>query len=305
MIVIAGGTGRMGRELAAGLVDRGLLVRILARDPARVPQGLRDRVEVARADVREPETLGAALAGADTVVSAITGFGGPGAAGARAIDGDGNVALIDAAEVAGCGHFVLFSVRSAAADAPVLLFREKHRAEQHLERAAVTGTVIRPTAYMETWIDIVARPLIATGRTRVFGRGDNPVNFVSASDVATMAELTVVEPALHGSVIDAVGPENLSMNELVEIVRRVTGVTGRVDHASRGAMRALSSLLRIARPVLADQVRAGLLMDTADMSVDPVDRLARFPTVPVTTLEDVVRRQLSPALARSTAPAPG
>ncbi len=305
MIVIAGGTGRMGRELAIRLVERGLPVRVLARDPARIPDSLRDRVEAVIADVSEPGTLVPALAGADTVVSAITGFGGPGAAGARVVDGDGNIALIDAADAAGTGHFVLLSVRSAAPDAPVSLFREKYRAEQRLGRGRMAGTIIRPTAYMETWIDVVGRPLVTTGRTRVFGRGRNPINFVSASDVAAIADLAVTDPSLRGTLIDAVGPENLTMNSLVETVQRVTGATGRVDHASPGMMRVLASVLRFARPILADQVRAGLLMDTADMRADPADRLARFPSIPMTTLEEVVRREIAPVAGPAVAPQPG
>ncbi len=221
------------------------------------------------------------------------------------MDGDGNIALIDAAESVGAEHLVLLSVRSAAPDSPVSLFREKHRAEAHLGRARMAGTIVRPTAYMETWLDVVGRPLVTTGRTRVFGRGDNPINFVSASDVAALAELAVVDRTLRGTVIDAVGPENLSLNELVETVRQVTGVTGRVDHASRGMMRVLATTLRFVKPVVADQIRAGLLMDTADMRVDPAERQARFPELRMATIREVAQRQLPPLEGSMAAPVPG
>jgi len=95
------------------------------------------------------------------------------------------------------------------------------------------------------------------------------------------------------------------MNSLVETVQRVTGAPGRVDHASPGMMRVLASVLRFARPILADQVRAGLLMDTADMRADPADRLARFPSIPMTTLEEVVRREIAPVAGPAVAPQPG
>ena len=37
-------------------------------------------------------------------------------------------------------------------------------------------TIIRPTASMETWAGLIGRPLVETGRTRIFGRGVlNPV----------------------------------------------------------------------------------------------------------------------------------
>ena len=53
------------------------------------------------------------MAGVRTVISAINGFGGDGALGVRAIDRDGNVNLIDAAEAAGVEHFVLVSIQQA------------------------------------------------------------------------------------------------------------------------------------------------------------------------------------------------
>ena len=37
---------------------------------------------------------------------------------------------------------------------------------------------------METWAGLVGEPLVETGKTRIFGRGGNPINFVSADDVA-------------------------------------------------------------------------------------------------------------------------
>jgi len=69
-------------------------------------------------------------------------------------------------------------------------------------------------------------------------------------------------------------------------------------------MRVLATVLRLAKPVLADQIRAGQLMDT-DMRVDPSDRLARFPSIAMTTLEEVARRKLAPFAEAVVAPQPG
>ncbi len=301
MIAIAGGTGRMGRVLAQQLVERGLQVRILTRDPERVPETLRNRVDTATVDLRQPASIGPALTGVETLVSAITGFGGPGAAGARVVDRDGNLALIEAAEAAGVEHVVLLSVARAAPDAPVALFRAKYDAEQRLRASRLAWTIIRPTAYMETWIEVVGRPLVATGHTRVFGRGQNPVNFVSADDVARIVETVITEPGHRGETVVVAGPANLSMNAFVETISRVTGRTGRVDHANPAVMRVMAAMLGFVNPVLADQVRAALFMDTRDLRVDPADRLARFPSVPLTLLEDVVRRQLTPVANHAVA----
>lgn len=52
----------------------------------------------------------------------------------------------------------------------------------------------------------------------MFGRGDNPVNFVSAADVAALTALTVTDPGLRGQVLELGGPDNLTFNQLAALV---------------------------------------------------------------------------------------
>jgi uncharacterized protein YbjT (DUF2867 family) len=294
MILIAGGTGTLGRQLLPLLVGRGLPVCVLTRgDRPGTSAGL-PGVETAIGDVRDAETLRRAMVGTRTVISAINGFGGDGALGVKAIDRDGNVNLIEAAEAAGVEHFVLLSVQQAASDHPMELFRMKAAAEQRLKESSLSWTIIRPTAYQETWLDIVGRPLVATGRTRIFGGGENPINFVSAADVARFVDLAVSEPALRGANLDVPGPENLTFDAFVEIVRGSTGVTGTVDHVPLAMLRFMSFVLRPIKPVLAGQIAAAVVMDTRDMTADAADRARRFPGIPLTPLREVAARQLEP-----------
>ena len=241
MITIAGGTGSLGTALIPLLTARGLDLRVITRDAGHVPAGMPSEVEVVVADVREPATLGRAIAGSQTVISAITGFGGRDAAGAAAIDLHGNHNLIEAAKAAGVDHFILLSVAQATADHPIELFRLKFAVEQELRASGLAWTIIRPTAYMETWVGIVGGPLLQTGKTRIFGAGNNPINFVSAKDVAGLVELAVIEPDLRNQSIDVGGPANLTLNELAACFEATTGRTGEKVHAPRPLMRAMSS----------------------------------------------------------------
>ena len=79
MIVVAGGTGTLGRRLVPLLTAAGLPVRVLTRDPAQAGSLAGPGVEVTRADVRDAAAVGRALHGAATVVSAVHGFAGPAA----------------------------------------------------------------------------------------------------------------------------------------------------------------------------------------------------------------------------------
>ena len=300
MILVAGGTGMLGRSLIPLLAGHGEPIRVLTRGGRPSPQLALPGIETAIGDVRDPETLRRAMVGVRTVISAINGFGGDGALGVKAIDRDGNVNLIDAAEAAGVEHFVLVSIQQAAADHPIELFRMKAAAEQRLRASRMAWTMVRPTAYQETWLEIVGRPLVTTGSTRVFGRGQNPINFVSAGDVARIVDVAVTDPALRGQSVDVQGPENLTFDEFVETVRATTGATGTVNHVPLPMLRLMSLILRPIKPVLAGQMAAAVVMDTRDMTADTTERARRFPHIPSTPLREVAARQLRPAPGAST-----
>jgi len=117
MILVAGGTGLLGRDVVARLVGRGLPVRVLTRDVAygrRALGPLADQVQLVAGDVRDAGSLGPAVEGADTVVAAVQGFGGREAGGIAAVDRDGNRNLVRAAAVAGIRRFVLLSIHDAS-----------------------------------------------------------------------------------------------------------------------------------------------------------------------------------------------
>lgn len=288
MILIAGGTGTLGNRIVRLLKARGLEMRLLTRNPAGHLED--DLVEVVAGDVRDPLTVGRATSGAQTVVSAIQGFSGSGDCSPRTVDQQGNSNLIQAARAGGAEHFILVSVHGAAPDHPMELFRMKYLAERELLESGLSWTIIRPTAYMETWATLLGKPLLETGRTRIFGRGNNPVNFVSAHDVARFVELAVADPSLRGELVEVGGPENLSMNQFAQTFEAVAGKAGKKSHVPLPMMRLMAALIRPVNPTLARQIQAGVVMDTCDMSFDPSDTFRRYPSIPLTRLAEVARR---------------
>ena len=289
MIVVAGGSGTLGTRLLALLGDRGLDLRILARDPDKARSLVGSKVEIVPGDVTDAATLERAVAGARTVVSAITGFGPARDISARTVDWEGNANLIRAARAAGVEHFILLSVCQAAPDHPIELFRMKYRAEEELRASGLAWTIIRPTAYMETWLHVLGDPLLQTGSTRMFGRGENPINFVSADDVAGFVDLAVIDQAMRGATVDAGGPENLTMSQVVETFQAVTGAHGKVSHVPLPMLRVMSSLMKPFNPTMAGLARASVVMDTRDMTLELLEIRARYPSVALTYLADVVR----------------
>ncbi|MDQ2959742.1 MAG: SDR family oxidoreductase [Candidatus Dormibacteraeota bacterium] len=250
MILVAGGTGRLGTLVVRRLAARGLAVRVLTRDPARAAHLQDATTDVLVGDVRVPATLPAAMRGVTAVVSAVHGFGGPGRVSPASVDEKGNANLIDAAAAAGA-DVILLSVVGASATHPMELFRAKFAAEQHLRASSTRWTIVRCTAFRELWADIMTKPI-------VFGHGDNPINFVSVETAATAVEHAVVDPSLRGQVVDVGGPTNMTFNQLCAEFQAARGDTAKVRHIPRGLLRAMSPISR--------RAAAAVAMDTADMT---------------------------------------
>jgi NADH dehydrogenase len=291
MILVVGGTGNLGIELVPQLLSRGETVRVLTRDAGRARQRLGETPELVVGDVRHPQTLAAALEGVDAVVSAMTGFG-PGAPGPRVVDYEGNLNLTRAAEAAGIGRrFVLVSMNRAAPDHPMELARMKYRAEQALRASRLDWAIVRPNAFMELWAEIVGGPITKDGKATVFGRGNNPINFNSARDVARFIELALFDPGLSRTILEVGGPENLSFNQLVGQIERAADRKAVVKHIPVRMMRLLTLVTRPFKPDLAGMIGAAVAFDTADMTFDATELRHRFPQIELTRLADVLSRQ--------------
>jgi len=271
VILLAGGTGTLGRQVVARLNTTGRAVRVLTRDAAHA-EGM--RADVAVGDLRDPDTLAAAVKGCSVVVSAAHGFLGGRGAGPEAIDDRGNANLIKAAAEARVSRFVLLSVLGARPDHPMSVHRAKYAAEQHLSASGLEWTVLRPSAYLETWMGVIGAKVPGGGPALVFGRGTNPINFVSVRDVAVLVERAITQSTLCNQAIDVAGPNNLTMVQFAQLI----GAT-KIRHIPRGALRLLAKAAAPVSPALARQAATAIVMDTIDMTADPNTLHRRFPDI--------------------------
>jgi uncharacterized protein YbjT (DUF2867 family) len=154
-VLVVGG-GQSGAPVARILKDRGYVVRVMVRDPARARE-LPAGVEVVVGDATKPATLPAGFAGADYVIATIgstcvANKPFPPGAGPADIDYRGTANLVDAAREAGARQFVLISALGAGDTNPKSRLNElcgmaldyKGRAEAHLRSSGVPYTIVRP-----------------------------------------------------------------------------------------------------------------------------------------------------------------
>jgi uncharacterized protein YbjT (DUF2867 family) len=67
MIVITAPTGDIGHRVLKNVFDRGEPIRVIARDPSKLPESIRERVEIVQGSHGDIKVVNKAFAGADTV----------------------------------------------------------------------------------------------------------------------------------------------------------------------------------------------------------------------------------------------
>lgn len=286
MILVVGGTSRLGAIFVPALVAEGHRVRVLTRDSARANHLPAD-VERTIGDARDPAALRAAVDGCTTVISSMHGFVGDRGISPESVDRDANLALFRASSAAAVQHFVLVSVHGARADHPMSLHRAKFAAEVALRASGLPFTIIRPSSFLETWMSVIGDTIDRSGVALVFGPGRNPINFVSVRDVGALIALVVRDPALRGQTIDIGGPANLDFTTLADQLIVASGKPARIKRIPLPVLRAMSVVARPFSPQFARKAAAAVVMNRDDLTFTS-DVRVRFPSVPNTTLEDLL-----------------
>ena len=126
----------------------------------------------------------------------------------------------------------------------------KYAAEQHLRASGVSWTIVRATAFLELWIDVLTKTAARSGRPVIFGHGNNPVNFVSVTDVAALVEQAITSPAVRGRILEIGGPADLTFNQLAAAFQAAAGRTATPRHVPPPILRLMASTLGRVKPEL-------------------------------------------------------
>jgi uncharacterized protein YbjT (DUF2867 family) len=224
-VLVAGATGQLGRRVVSELRARGHRVRALGRDRAALAAVGADAAVVA--DALRAETLDAAVAGVDAVVSALGQSVAPrplpARAPYRAVDLPANANLIAAARRAEVERFVYVSLFGAGAHRRLDYVDAHEGVVAALRASGLRHTVVRPTAFFGTLAELL--PAARRGVAIVFGDGRARTNPIDEADLAA-----VCAEALEGDAVEvaAGGPWTYTRAEIGALALRAVGRRGRV-----------------------------------------------------------------------------
>ena len=278
MILIVGGTGALGSVTAEKLLAQRESVRIMTRTPAKADALRALGAEVVQGDLRDQDSLIQACQDVDTVLASAHSIMGSGSEASKYIDDQGHRWLIDAAKAAGVNRFVYVSALGAAPDHPANFFRIKYKIEQYLRNSGLSCAILRPTAFMESHAYmLIGQPILEKGKVTLFGKGENPRNFVAAVDVAHFAVIMLLKSGASGEILGIGGPENLTNMQVVRLYEELTGRKAKVSHVPLGMLRIMSPVAGPFNPGLSQVMATSIWQDTTDQTFDPSALLQRYP----------------------------
>jgi uncharacterized protein YbjT (DUF2867 family) len=256
--VVTGAFSFTGRYVAARLLELGREVRTLTRHPQSAsPFGA--RVEAFPLDF-DLETLTERLRGADTLYNTYW-IRSP--RGSLPFDRvlNNTATLLSAAREAGVPRDVQLSVSNASTSSSLRDFRAKALAEETLSSSGLSYAIVRPTlvfAREDVLVNNIAWLLRRLPLFVVPGSGRYTLQPVAVEDVAELAVAAGL--GTEPTVMDAAGPDALSFDEFVRLVREAVGSRAAIVHGSPRLALGLSGLMgKILRDTLVTRAElAGL-----------------------------------------------
>jgi uncharacterized protein YbjT (DUF2867 family) len=206
--VVFGARGNVGRHVVEGLLAVGEQVRATSRNPDAA--GLPPDVQVVAADLELPETLPAALDGAEKVFL----YAKP----------DGVEGFVAAARSAGVRHVVLLSSGAIDADGaehnPIAHY---HRAvELAIEQSGMDWTFIRPGMFATNTLWWWASSIRAEGVVRApYPEAQSAP--IHEKDMAALAVTALTEPGHEQQAYTVYGPESLTLRHQVDHIAAAIG----------------------------------------------------------------------------------
>lgn len=250
-VLVVGGTGMLGSQVAMELLKRGKRVRALVRpgsDASRLEAG---GVQIARGDMLDVWSVLRAMEGVDAVITSAAGYTRHRKGDTPEIDTLGNANLVEAANQTGIRRFVLTSILTCDQVPQVSHFWHKKLTEDRLEQLGVPFVALRPGAFLDQITRFGGDP-ITKGRLTWLGSPRVPLTFVLTADLAGYLAEAVDLPGLEGRHIDIGWDRTLGMQDVADIVGRLTGRTIRIRSVPAGLLRAAGTLLAPVNPAAKD-----------------------------------------------------
>jgi uncharacterized protein YbjT (DUF2867 family) len=297
VVTVFGGTGFLGRRVVDHLRKHGFAVRIASRHPNRGRKFFGHdplQIQWIDADIRDPEAVANALAGAYAVVNAVSLYVERGGETFHSVHVAAARGLAARAQQDGLERFVQVSGIGADAVSPSLYIRKRAEGELAVRAAFADALVIRPAVMFgpdDAFLSMIVALLRKLPVFPMFERGLTRLQPVYVGDVAE-AIVRAIERTQRGAItFECGGPRIYSYEELLRVVAREAGLEARLVPMPFAAWHALAWMAEMLPnpPVTRNQIELMQVDNVASRNVPGFAELGISPR----PLETVLREMLA------------
>ena len=209
-ILVVGGTGMLGEQVARQLLREGFEVRLLVRDVDRARTLLGPNFQYFAGDVDNPDAIERAMEGCAGVHVSLRGGSDPDEL--ERIEYRGTARVAELAARRGVSRLTYLSGMLVDEDAKLPGDRAKFRAERAIQQSGVPYTIFKPTYFMETLPRHVQGKLAI-----VLGRQPHPLHMVAATDFAWMVSRSFQTPEAANQSFFVQGPEAITIADALRL----------------------------------------------------------------------------------------
>jgi uncharacterized protein YbjT (DUF2867 family) len=236
-VVVVGGTGTLGRQIARRALDAGHTVRCMVRTPRKAAFLQEWGCELTRGDLLEPDSLDYALEAQEAVIDAATARASDSGS-AHDIDWTGKQNLFAACRRTGLSRLVFVSLLDAEKHRHVPLMDIKACTEQWLMASDFEYTILRCVGFMQGLISQFAIPVLESQTVWVSGE-PTPIAYMNTQDVARFAVAALDHPETVRRAFPVVGPRAWTTGEITQLCERFSGKDARVFRVPPALLRLL------------------------------------------------------------------
>jgi uncharacterized protein YbjT (DUF2867 family) len=288
-LLIIGANGVLGNAAAKFFLQKGYTVSAFVRNKEKAAVLEKEGARIIIGDITDPASIKNIFTGVDVVLAAVHALLGRGRNSSQNVDDKAHRNIIDEAAKNGVRHFIYNSVCNASPDNPIDFIRTKYSIEQYLTKSKMSYTILRLPAFME-WhaYNLVGKSIVEKGKTKIFGKGTNPANFIAVKDVVAVLDKIMLNENYYNKIIPLAGPANFSRNEVAEHFGRALSIKPAISHVPAGMLKVLSVVFRPFHPGLSRIMKFTLYNERTPETANVKDNISQFGLTP-TTLDDFIR----------------
>ncbi|WP_013323375.1 SDR family oxidoreductase [Gloeothece verrucosa] len=243
-LLVVGGTGTLGIQVARRALEEGYQVRCLVRNPKKPASSKLKEwgAELIQGNLRDPRTLITALEGIEAVIDVATARATDSLS-IKQVDWEGKVNLIKAAASAGVERYVFFSIHNAEKFPNVPLMEIKHCTELFLAESGLKYTILRPCGFMQGLISQYAVPILDQQGVWITGES-TPIAYMDTQDLAKFAVRALEVPQTEKRTFPLMGTRAWKAEEIIQLCERLSGKEAKISRVPMGLLRFLRRVTR-------------------------------------------------------------